>query len=300
MEIPFAWLFAIIVGGFILFLAIFAATKITDTEEEVIGASASKEIGILLNPLEIGFESAKTTFVTLQRESRVYNRCDNDGNFGNQMISVSQKSLDKWTKPSVNVSFQNKYIFSEEFVEGRTLLIFSKPFEFPFKIADVVYITSSKKQYCFVDPPKEISDELSNLNQQNIFIEDCPETSEKVCFSGDCEIKVNFASKYVEKNSERMYFPENSLMYAAIFSDPSVYECQVKRLAQRGEKLVDLYIEKEISISGRNCKSNLNGELSLLKSTFGNVDKSVNINTAVVNEVERLKEKNEASLCRLW
>ena len=61
LEIPFAWLFSIVVGVVILFLAIFLTVRVTQTQETRLDATTAKEIGILLNPLETIFETAKTT-----------------------------------------------------------------------------------------------------------------------------------------------------------------------------------------------------------------------------------------------
>ena len=120
----FAWLFAIIVGAFILFLAIYAATKIVNTEQTSLDAQAAKEIGVLLNPLETGFETGKTTSLRLPSETRIYNRCNNNGVFGRQIIQISQKSFNEWSDTDVNVGFSNKHIFSEDYVEVKKFFIF--------------------------------------------------------------------------------------------------------------------------------------------------------------------------------
>src|SRR3972149_7123870 len=139
LQIPFAWLFAILVGISILFLASSLTTKIFQTEQVASDAETAKEIGILLNPLETGFETGKTTSMILPTETRIFNRCDNEGYFGRQIIKLSQKSFNKWSDTNIDISFENKHIFSENFTEGKRFFIFSKPFEFPFKIADVIY-----------------------------------------------------------------------------------------------------------------------------------------------------------------
>ena len=300
IEFQFAWLFGLVVGMIILILAIYAVTRIIQTEELAIDAQTAKEIGVLLNPLETGFESAKTTTLILPKEARIFNGCSNESYFGRQTIRISQRSFNKWTNTDIDVGFSNKYIFSENFTEGKRFLIFSKPFDFPFKISDVIYITSSNKKYCFESPGDEILDELSNLGQENIFTENCPEESIKVCFSGNCEIKVDLSSRYVEKYSEKMYFPDNSMMYAAIFSSPEVYECQIQRLMKRGGSLASLYAEKTDTVSARGCNSDLKNELMILSSRLNNTKQSVNVNTALINDVENLQEKNKNAKCKLW
>ena len=301
LQISFAWLFAVIVGGFILFLAIYASTKIIKTEQTALDAETAKEIGVLLNPLETGFETGKKNSITLPAETRIYNRCNNDGIFGRQIIKISQKSFDRWTETNVNVGFSNKYIFSEDFVEGKKFFLFSKPFEFPFKVTDLIYLISSDKKYCFINPPEEVDDEISDLNQENLFIGNCPENSIKVCFdSENCDISVNYGGRYVDKNNETMYFHSDSLMYAAIFSDKEVYECQLKRVMQRAEQLTLLYKDKAEFISREECNSNLNSDLLELGNLENGLSSSENLNNYMINLADNMQKKNNLAECKLW
>ena len=52
MEFGFAWLFAIIVGGVILFLAIFGVSKLIDTSQEEINTKVAVEFANVLDPLQ--------------------------------------------------------------------------------------------------------------------------------------------------------------------------------------------------------------------------------------------------------
>lgn len=304
LQISFAWLFAIIVGAVILFLAIFAVTKMIDTQETITSVKTAKEIGVLLNPLETGFEIGQTTTLTFPTETRIYNKCDNlNGVFGKQGIQISQKSFDKWTETDLEVGFANKYIFSENYTEGQTFYIFSKPFEAPFKVSDLIYLTSSKDNYCFngLDEYEEVKEELDSFNQENIFTENCPDESIKVCFDGsDCEIKVDYGNKRVKKRDKNLYFREDALMYAAIFSNSDIYNCQLQRLMQRVEVLTQIYKDKENFILQRGCNSNLGGDLIQLGNSAKNLDDSIKLDN-VWNIVEDIKEKNELnSQCKLW
>lgn len=305
LGIPFAWLFAIIVGAFILFLAIFATVKITKTEQIALDASTAKEIGVLLNPLETGFETGKTTSMVLPSETRIYNRCDlredePEDYFGRQIIKLSQKSFGEWTQTDVDIGFTNKYVFSEGYVEGRKFYLFSKPFDFPFKVSDLIYLTSANKNYCFDNPPSKIENEIKNLNQGNLFTEDCPKDSVKVCFSGSCDIKVSEGTFIVEKNGKKLHFYGDTLMYAAIFSEPEVYDCQLKRVMQRAEQLLEIYNEKEILISGQGCNSNMASDLNSLKSSLISFKESTGLNDALIKKVEDIQNKNERLRCKLW
>ena len=300
LQISFAWLFAIIVGAVILFLAVFISIRLIGTEQTAQDAKVGKEIGVLLNPLETGFESGKTTSLTMPTDTRIYNRCDNKGNFGRQIIQISQKSLKKWTETNIDVGFSNKYIFSGDYVEGKKFYIFSKPFEFPFKVADVVYITSSLKNYCFANAPEDIEEELEDLKQENIFVRDCPEKSLKICFFGkSCDVNVNYDSGIVNKKGENVYFESDALMYAAIFGDKEIYECQLKRLMQRIEQLTLLYKDKADFVSRKGCDSNLNQDLIQLGNLARNFDDSTELQTIAVI-VDEIKDKNDFAECRIW
>lgn len=300
LEISFGWLFAIIAGIAILALAIYFITKFIGVQQTAIGAETGKEIGILLNPLETSFETAKTSKFSIPSETIIHNICQKEGNFGTQEIRLSQKSFGKWADTDVDVSFENKYIFSDADIEGKDFYVFSKPFEFPFKVANLIYLTSSLKEYCFMNSPTEINDELTNLNQTNIHVKDCPENSIKVCFdSGSCDINVNYASKYVRKQGRNLYFETDALMYAGVFSEPDVYECQTARLMKRTEELSQLYLNKVALISLKGCPSNLGNDLTQLNDFTKSFRNSGDL-SLIGDSADGLKRNNEVSLCPLW
>ncbi|MEK6817763.1 MAG: hypothetical protein AABX80_03090 [Nanoarchaeota archaeon] len=303
LNISFGWLFAIIVGAVILFLAIYGATKVIKTgqsEEQAVGA---KEIGILLNPLETSFESAISTPLSLRVETRIFNTCSDFGNFGKQGIQTSEFSFNKWSIPGVESNFENKYIFSKSPVEGKKFYIFSKPFEFPFKVSDLIYLTSENEKYCFDNAPEDIEEELSQLNQANL-VADCLNADDKtikVCFesAANCDIRVYYDEGYIQKGQDRIYFEEDALMYAGIFSDKDIYECQVKRLMKRTKQLAEIYKEKDLLFSQKNCETNLGMDLNSFISNLENA-KDYKIISNVGSLVEDIKNKNKNSRCELW
>lgn len=301
LNISFGWLFAIIVGAVILFLAIYGATKVIKTGQQEGQAVSAKELGILLNPLETGFESAISTPLSLRVETRILNRCDTSGNFGKQGIQTSEFNFNRWSLPGVESNFENKYIFSNKIVEGKKFYIFSKPFEFPFKVSDLIYLTSENEKYCFDDSPEDIEEEILQLNQANL-APDCTNKPDytKVCFKSatNCDINVNYNVKYVQKGQEKIYFEEDALMYAAIFSSQEIYSCQVERLMKRTKQLAEIYSEKELIVSQKNCNSDLSGDLNLLISSLENA-KDYKIINNIADLVEDIKNKNEYSEC-LW
>jgi len=302
-EISFAWLFAIIIGAMILIAAIFISVKIIGLGETQASAQTGKEIGILLNPLETGFESARSASFSLPIETRIYGSCDEYGNFGRQLIGISQKSFNKWTETDLKVQFLNKYIFNKEYVEGKNFYVFSKPFEFPFKVADLIYLTSADDKYCFIGAPDLIKRELENLNQGNFILENCTSTSINVCFGSGtgCKVIVDYSGKSVQTASGKVYFEDDALMYAAIFSDKDIYECQLNRLMKRVNELATIYEDKIILTSREGCDSNLDSDLSALKSITTRIESSANLGVSLNALIEGMKEKNKYSTeCKLW
>jgi len=299
LEVSFGWLFAIIVGAFILFLAIYGVTKLIKTEGTIQTTKTSKDIGILLNPLETGFESARTSSISFPTDTRIYNKCSIEGNFGNQGIEVEQKSFNKWSKTDITVQFQNKYIFSESYVEGKTFYLFSKPLEFPFKVTDLIYIIPEGKEYCFVDAPAKIQKEILDIQQNNIKVNNCSSQSIKICFDEiNCEINVDYENDFVEKNNSRFYFESDALMYAAIFSDKSTYECQVKRVMKRLEKLSNIYAEKSVIMTSRGCDIDLSSQLNNLGSAANNIVDSGEL--YFVDDLAGKLDRANGGICRLW
>ena len=301
-QMSFAWLFAIIVGGFILFLTIYGATKLMDSGQQEQAAKTGKEIEVLLNPIETGFESGKSSSIYIPIESRIYNKCDNSGEFGTQYIEVSQKNRKKWIQTDLTAGTPNKYLFSNNYVEGKTFYLFSKPFRFPFKVADVIYMTSSLEEYCFLNPNEDIVKEILDLDQPNIKLGGCQENTINVCFAGgdNCDINVNYYSKYVEKEGVQMYFETDALMYAAIFSDKQVYECHLKRLLQRLENLAELYRTKESFLASQgSCSIEVTSDLIQLGTLANSIQSSETL-FQLNNIVESTEISNDRATCSLW
>jgi hypothetical protein len=224
----------------------------------------------------------------------------------------------------VNVNFQNKYIFSESPADGKKFYLFSKPFEFPFKVADLMYLTSTTDKYCFINAPIDIQAEIKDLKgttespDENLFIKtsednSCPEGSINICFgtrSNSCKIFVyrSSNSNYVEKDGKLMYFfPSNegdALMYAAIFSEPDYYECEVGRLMNRTEELYDIYKDKSIFISQKaGCTQELNGDLISLVNMINHFESSKDLSTIYIL-AEKINTENKymsgSGECKLW
>jgi len=309
LEFSFAWMFAIIAGAAIIFLAIYGTTKLIGSEREVSSAEVGAKLSVLLNPAETGVESAKISKIVFPVRTRIYNTCEPEGIFGAQKLSISQESGlgKKWDEPGVAATSYNKYVFSENVVEGKEFVLFSKPFEMPFKAADMIFIWSSEKRYCFIGAPATISDEIRALGPQNINLTDnvkeCEKASVKVCFSiSNCDIDVSMSademSGSVKKGFDSVYY-EGALVYGAIFSSKDVYECQVQRLMKRTSELAGLYAAKSLYSSGKGCESSGVGIDLLVYANMTQIEDSSKLR-AVASKAEEIGRENENLQCRLF
>ena len=306
-EMSFSTIFAIIVGAVVLFLAIYATAKFIGTRRYEIDQQTSAKLSILLDPLETSLESGKKSVISFSSETRIYNdECQIYGNFGNQRIGVSVSSGfgGKYQKPAYGAQQYNKYIFSEEVEEGKEFGILIKPLELPFKVSDLVIVSTG--EYCFVQTLEYIEDEVKGLGLKGInFTEsksECPENSKIVCFSGSsgCDIAVygDIESGRVEKDGETLHYID-SLIYAAIFSSPEVYECNVKRLMLRLSNLALIYNDKIEVVRRKGCDSNLEASLISLGSQAANLDSSQDL-FSIQTKANEIEIVNSVASCNLF
>ncbi len=299
LQISFGWLFAIIVGIAILGFAFWFSYKIIDTEDEVTSAEKGKEIEILANSFETGFESGKSTYLELGIETRIRNTCGLKGEFGEQELLIAQKSFNKWNPVEFETNIENRYIFSDTEVQGEEFYLFSKPFYLPFKVSDLVYLTSVEDKYCFISSPSKINDEINQINQNNLNTA-CSINDIRVCFNNgeECDIKVNTEKKKVEKDGEVMYYEGEALMYGAIFSDKETYECQVKRLMKRVSELCDIYQGKSWLIQDKGCPSD-EVMVSTLAANAEALKTSADLSFVKDTSID-VDYQNKKAICKLW
>jgi len=317
-EFSFAWLFAILVGAVILFLAIYGVTRIIETGKYETGAITAKQLSIIFEPLETGLASGKSNIARLKEETRIINKCFPEGDFGLQRISLSIKSGlgKKWSEPSPKggIPITNKYIFSQDIEEGKEVYFFSKSFEMPWKISEIIFLTTQK--YCFINAPYEVEKDASLL--ENINLKNCSSNDIRVCFGfgEDCDIKVrgdcrgaDCESEYdfgvVEKINEEgereslVYI--KSLKYGAIFSSKEIYECNVRRLMKRLFQQSLIYQDEANFISSK-CGSLPVPELISLRTQAKNLADSGELGDLLIlkQTADNVNKQNEIAECSLW
>ncbi|MEK6855984.1 MAG: hypothetical protein AABX66_02375, partial [Nanoarchaeota archaeon] len=278
IEFSFNWIFSIVVGIVVIFLAIYAANSFIKTERTLQDTETVQQLQTLLNPLQTSIESTtKPSNIIFPREVKLMTQCIASTGMGEQKITLSSKNNigGEWS----SVSFSNKissYLFMESTVQGKQMHVLVAPFYMPYKVADLVILWSTN--YCLVNAPQNVKDELQILNASGVIFADsklkCSSNSNKVCFLNSpsdidegCEIKVNTYLKQVRSTGKLVYY-EGSLLYASIFSNADIYECNVKRLASRTKELANLYSQKSILLGD---KSNCGGALAPILNNYANI-----------------------------
>lgn len=304
LEFSFTWLFSLLAGAFIIFLAIYIGGRFVQTTRYEVTTTTAKELSILFEPMETGLAAGRATQATLGEDTRIYDECYDDGVFGKQQISLSVKRGREWSQPSGAISIGNKYIFTEEVVDGRKIYFFSMPFDFPYKVSDLIVLTT--KSYCFANAPESVRSDLGNLNLANIKFEsaNCTKEDIKVCFAfgTSCDMTVygigqGFDTGYVRKRNENLYFTGN-LLYPAIFADKSIYECNVKRLMKKTGQLALVYRDQAQLLSTK-CGVVSSASLSSFASQVSGIENSQEIVTLQMI-AENLDNENSAKECEIW
>ena len=309
-QFEFNWLFALILGAVILFLAIFFAGKLIGTSQLQSGAEIVREFDILLNPFSsVGAVGTITLAkeVSMPSEILINISCSSEG-LGKNGISVAQKSGSKYTELTKEYAIYNKYIFGEN-LQGKEFYIFGMPFEMPFRIDDLIYVVSDN--YCFVDAPEKIRDDISILNTSRIVSKDstvqCPAESKRVCFSdmSGCSMSVYCDDIGCEQGTAvkagKVYFYKKSLMYAAVFSDVSLYRCNLKRLLARADSISDIYQQKSYRLAADCEMYGINNALASFKSKIASLKSSLSPDPRTLAiEANRLDTENSIARCPVY
>lgn len=317
-QFDFVWIFALIVGGAILALAIYGAMNFGETTELARNSEISKSLSVLIDPMQAGFAESSFGKITFRQDTRINNYCFEDfEDFGKNQISIQTLSKKgDWGVAGAENAVKNKYIFSEERVEGTEFFVFSSSFNFPYKVSDVVVLTSMN--YCFVDAPDEIVDDVELMGLGNVFIEESLDLDESECLSdfvrvcfgsgSNCDVTVYgtctsnclngvYDEGRIVKRGGDVYYVEG-LIYAGIFSSVENYNCNIERLLYRSASIARVLYDKADFMSVRGCNSNLQTDLSYWRSL------TLNATTEDLSELRilsvLLNKRNRAEDCGLW
>jgi len=263
----FNWIFAILAGAFILFIAIYASSKIIDIGEKTIYTETAASLISLFDPLETGLASGKASEITFAKEARIFLDCNEDANppFGEQQILYSEKTFrNEFAEAGEHIKIKDKYVFGDKIIQGKKLYYFTKPLFIGFKVSDLLMIYSDKV-YCVYNADDNFRDDIEGLNLKNIFFPNNTEKCEgiRICFDGNknCDIQIYDKEKFLIKEGRKLHY-DNELIYAAIFSSPDIYECNVKRIKERYDELANIYLNKIEVIKRKECEPTLGPKLA--------------------------------------
>jgi len=304
-QFNFVWLFAIVAGGAILFLAIYGALRFGDTLRYASDTEVAKSLSIITDPLQAGFAEGSFGKIGFRQETRINNICF-DGGFGKNDISVSSQSNvgEEWNLPGGASSIYNKYIFSSGKTSGFDYYVFSKPFNFPYEISDLIFLMT--ENYCFVNAPEGVPGfDVPNIEVGNCSVADAV----RVCFGfgDDCDVMVYgscgtrcdsvFDEGVVVRDGVDVRYVGN-LMYGAIFSDKGIYDCNVRRLLYRAGKIAEEFVDKADLMDARNCNTNLRPDLIVWGAMVGNA--SVDDLASLRLMADVIDRKNNGEVCGMW
>ncbi len=315
IELSFGWIFSLIVGSAILFLAIYAASQLTDEERRVQQTFTAQELVTRLSMLTTSLESIiRPGNLSFSTQTRITPRCTLQGQFGTQEINVASRSGigEPWKDNGIAARSSELYFFSATPSEGKSFSMLVKPILLPFKVGDSVTLWSGAS--CFVQPPTAIQEDIALLegsgNKVMIAnrVQDCTRNSTVVCFSvagsipgakSACSIIVDVTKQTVEKQGRTVSYID-PLIYAAIFGDSELYECNVQRILRRASFLAGLYSEKSAFISSRSqegCSSALQADLAEYRSIAQN---GTSRSLAPLLVKARELDENNPEACPLW
>jgi hypothetical protein len=330
-QAEFGWIFALIVGALILFFAFyFIGSKLLEGNLTK-SLMTEHSLDILFNPFSyfgsLGATSAKT--MDLSTVEKINFSCKTEEVFGYDSITVWTKEV---TQPR---KVYDKYIFSNKFIESKNFQIISKSFNMPWRVADMVYFFPRNIKYCFIGPnfddtKKEFGSDESDehdtgMNISNFYFGDsfyCSQDGNvvNVCWNTNdpkCNVSVYSGNdNYVLKKNDsgvpkKLYYSDDAQKYAAIFSDPEIYYCNLQRLTKRLQFQIEIYNAKRMSLNEKQqCGISvvLDGLDTSAKTLFDSIEGSKQNSwdpikgafSDIKSKADAVRYQNDMSSCKLF
>ena len=251
--VEFGWIFSVIVGAVILFLAFyFISTNISEkkTVQETIEA---QNLDAALNPFGYLGDVANITRMPLQlsEKSDITIECVSSGmTIGYDSIETA--GIGKGSGTGIARKVYDKYIYSDlSGIQTKNLEGMAVSLKMPWRIADLIMLWPAEKKYCFTKSmPQDMRDEINRTEIPDVvaeYSEPCPEGSITIgmsCSGYDINVCNQGQENYISKNGVKIYYSGSALMYAAIFSEQNLYNCNLNRLGKRLALQGSLYESK--------------------------------------------------------
>ena len=300
-AIVFNWLFSVIAGILILLFFVWFAVQNTDLFGNVTSQRAVEE-------LDIAFTSFKSSLIgtTLNfgKPIELEFRCNSD-TLQEEKMFINKKS---------GKSLKGKVVFAPSNLNANEFILWTTDWKIPFKVTNFIFLTSKNKKYDLSDLPgshplrlklpKKNGVDLFNvgndgekigLRQTNSGLVEAPllEGSKQIYFDYDRDLDDFYGTIVV--GSEQYPFVGDAMIYAAIFSDESNFDCLYDKAIDKARTINKFNSEKMDRLVGI-------GECAVVAGNLGNILENTlihnNFNFVNIEEVRDVQKDNDRMLAR--
>jgi len=282
----FAWIFSIIVGAVVLFLAFFFVTQYSkQVERPTKQITIASGINILLEPFSAIGSLAEIRAEPIELPAGIYVEFNCNAVKDYSEIKAREKGHRRF---DLTEKVYDKYIFAKtiETKARSKFFAFSLPIKIPFYVATATVIVAD--DYCLASLPN--NDYKESLQEVYDSIED------KV----DIELDFSCSENLLEG---KQYI--DGLILAAVFSEDDVYNCNLERILSRAIRIAGIYKEKAMLMQQKGCSvgnviSALDNYINAAKNFKANMNEQ-NLNS-FYSAIEQLKNANGnlKKECRLF
>ena len=240
----FNWIFTLVTGVVFLSLLFGFGMKYVELQKEKQAYEIAFGVDAVISGL-VGVETVKSFSSTVDFDFGFY--CD---------------SL--WVNGLARKDLRNNVVFGGRDITSDSLLFFTKSFERPFKVRDIIYVADLDKKICFVGDGDGLKEQL-------------PESVNLV--NSNCDLTVYFSAGSVRDDEMRIYgdtvmfsdgktsdvYGSDELKIGAIVAENKLnYDCALDELNSTYSVVKDIYLYRASS----GCHSTLNSYLN--SATFIN------------------------------
>jgi hypothetical protein len=306
VAVSFSWLFSLIVGAVIIFLAVYASRSLVQTERQAQESGASVAFTNLFTPLRTGgSESFIPRAITFPQPALITLRCTPTG------MGVRVRFQDSLAGESdaYQSVVRDSFISGNTTIQGKRVFSLVLPLRMPYLIGDVILLWSEPQ--CFVDAPEDMRSLFEMATNETITfantLASCPRGSRKLCFAGAsspqrCDVRVDRIGQTItyENGTPKNYY--DSLLAPALFSTPALYECMLEQMGKETARLAEQYRAKSVLIQSGTLQGCAGGMDTLLGS-FVSRARAFNNSQGLprfMEEVATLRSAHDTLLCPLW
>lgn len=306
IEFSFSWLFSLLVGGVILFLALYASKSLVQTERQAQESELGVELTNVFTPLRTGgAETLIPRAITFPQPVAITLRCTPQGT---AVRVAARDNLAGRSEPYESL-VRDSFVSGNITLQGKRVMSLVLPVALPYHVGDLIVLWSGS--YCFIDPPDSVRERLELADNETIRIAPslahCAPQSTKVCFAGSaspkvCDIRIDSVSETLTFRGGKPQPYTGNLLYAGLFGTADQYECLVRQVAQQTALLGERYRTKSAFISSgqtTGCAGGMEGVLNTYVLQARAVNGSQGL-PGLASAAEHLAASHDSLLCPLW